>query len=409
MKLRWRWPIYFKEEQKRATLGNPNDSIWDAILNETETAGVYVNTNTSLTLSAVYSSINILSNSLNLPINVYKKDKNGDRDRVRTGYEKKIEDLLRVSPNQIMTPTQWIQLMETSRNLYGNAFSIIRRINTGEIGALEWVHPSSVHMMVDGNAVTYEIIDALGVKKENVHITDMIHVKAASFDGFLGKSPIELARESLGFGIATQKSGNKFHENGMKASGILIHPGTLTKKGKDNLSTSFDAQYAGTKNSGKTMVLEEGVKYQQLTISPQDAQFLESRKFSITEVARWFNIPEHMLANNDPTYTNIEQQALSFITYNVRPRVRLYEQEFNWKLLGNDKKYFVEFDLRGLMRADATTRASYYVQMLQNGIMNRNEIRQLENLNKIDKGDEFMTPLNLAFDSERNKEGINDE
>ncbi len=393
--------------QKRATLGNPKDSIWDAIFGETKVGGVTVNTSTALTLSAVYSALNILCNSLNIPVNVYRRSANGNREKV-SKYQQmpfQIDQLLHVQPNRYMTPTTWFQVMETSRNLYGNGYSIIHR-NGGAVPIeLEWVHPDYVGIYSDGTRYVYRVYDSMGrMVYDNLLPEDMIHVKALSLDGIIGKPPIEVARESLGFGMATQQAGNKLYENGIRSSGVLSLPGVVDRAKFDKVTSQFDKQYAGTSKTGKTIVLEEGAKFQPLTINPVDAQFLQSREFSVTEVARWFNIPEHLLNNNTrSTFNNIEHQALEFITYNVRPRARMYEQEFNWKLLGNSEQFYVEFNLNALLRADAQSRALYYVQMVQNGLMNRDEIRALENLNRIpdNQGEEFMTPLNLAFDSER--------
>jgi len=299
--------------------------------------------------------------------------------------------------------------MEMSRNLYGNGYSLIVRDKVGIPLYLKWLHPDKVVVKYDWNSILYDITDNMGGNiYTDIPATDMIHVKTLSTDGIIGRSPIDLARESMGFGLATQKSGNKFHENGMKASGVLLYPGHLDTKAKSNLKTSFEDAYSGAKNTGKTILLEEGAKYQQLSLSMQDSQFLQSREFSVTEVSRWFNIPEHMLNNNArSTFNNIEHQGLEFITHNVRPRARLYEQEFNWKLLGNDPDYFTEFNLNALLRADVTARSEYYVKMVQNGLMNRDEIRKLENMNNIPggEGQEFMTPMNLAKDSEREDDG----
>lgn len=416
MQIKLQWPFQLvrpQPQQKRALLGNPKDSIWDAIFGETKAAGVVVNQSTALTLAAVYSAINILSNSLNIPLYVYRKEASGNRRKVTPAdkIQYGIFHLLHTQPNRINTPAEWFQLMETSRNLYGNGYSLIMRSASGRVESLQWLHPDYVSVRSDGENIFYDVADTMGaIRYSNLTYADMIHVKALSLDGVVGRSPIDLARESLGFGLSTQQAGNKLFENGMKASGVLMMPGTLSEQGRQNLREQFKANYEGTKNAGKTVILEEGARYQQLTISPQDAQFLASREFSVTEVARWFNIPEHLLNNNArSTFNNIEHQSLEFITYNVRPRARIWEQELNWKLLDNLPEYYCEFNLNALLRADAQTRAQYYVQMVQNGLMNRNEIRSLENLNAIEQGDEFMTPMNLATDSERkNKEGQDD-
>lgn len=399
------WPFQLvRPKEERAVLGNPNDSIWDAIYGETKAGGVIVNQSTAMTLAAVYAAINILSNSLNIPIYIYRKD--GDNREKVTPKEKiqyGIFQLLHTQPNLIQTPSQWFQLMETSRNLYGNGYSLIVRNGSGAVKSLQWVHPDFVSVRSDMENIFYDVSDSMGaLRYEGLTYQDMLHVKSLSLDGFIGRSPIELARESLGFGLSTQQAGNKLFKNGMKATGVLSLPGTLNPQSRQNLEKQWKTKYEGSENAGKTVILEEGARYQQLTINPQDAQFLESREFSVDEVARWYGIPPHMLYDlRRATFSNIEHQAIEFITNSVRPRARIYEQEFNWKLLDNDPDYYCEFNLNALMRADSTSRAQYYVQMVQNGLMSRNEIRQLENLNAIEGGDEFMTPLNLATDSER--------
>jgi len=403
--LQWPFRKVRPQPDTRATLGNPSDSIWDAIYGETKAAGMVVNQNTAMTLAAVYAAINVLSSSLNIPIYVYKKDATGNRRKVvpRDRIQYGIYNLLHTQPNYIQTPAQWFQLMETSRNLYGNGYALIKRNNIGAIKILQWLHPDFVSVRTDGDEVFYDVSDVMGtLRYKGLTVWDMIHVKALSLDGIIGRSPIELARDSLGFGLSTQQAGNKLFENGMKATGVLTTPGALSPQARTNLESQWKQKYEGSQNAGKTVILEDGARYQQLTINPQDAQFLESREFSIDEVSRWFGVPPHMLYDlRRATFSNIEHQSIEFVMNSVRPRCRIYESEFNWKLLDNDPDFYCEFNLNALMRADATSRATYYVQMVQNGIMSRNEIRELENLNAVGGGDEFMTPLNLAFDSER--------
>jgi HK97 family phage portal protein len=219
-----------------------------------------------------------------------------------------------------------------------------------------------------------------------------------SYDGVMGRSVIDIARDSLEFGANTQAAGNNFFKSGMRQAVVLTHPGSINPDGRSRLGSSFDSQL----KSNKTIVLEEGIKPTTLTFSPEQSQFLTSREFSVTEIARWFNLPESMLENNArSTFSNIEAKFLYFMQMNLRPRARIYEQEFNWKLLGNAKNYFWTYNINAIMRADAAARANYYMTMIQNGIMSRNEIRKMEDLNGVEGGDEFLTPMNLATDAER--------
>ena len=289
-----------------------------------------------------------------------------------------------------MTPSEWIGLMETSRWLTGNAYSRIIYNKNGMPAALRWLHPSQVKVKATDRELFYDIYDKFTgeLLEADVPNYKMIHIKALSMDGLVGISPIDLAAKSLKFGLETQNAGNKFFKSGMRSSIVLSHPGTLDETGQQNLKGSFQKQM----EEGKTIVLEEGLKPIVMSVSPEQAEFLASRKFSVTEVARWFNLPEHMLANNDPTYSNIEQQSLSFITHNVRPRARQYEQEFNWKLLANNPRYFSEFNFNALLRADVKTRFETYAIARANKILSANEVRGLENWNPYEGGDAYENP-----------------
>ena len=358
-----------------------------------------ISEDTALTLSAFYAGVNILCDSLNIPISVYQRKGDNNREVVTKAspYEFQVHNLLHNSPSTLYTPSQWIQLMEMSRIIYGNGYSLVIRNKLKEPTALQWLHPNKVDVKSDGKSLYYDVKNNAGdIYLRNVKALDMIHVKGLCQDGIMGTGVIAFAAESMGFGKATQVAGNNYFTNGMTNKVVLSHPGRLGK-GKGNLQDTFETEL----KKRSTIVLEEGTKVFTLTIPPEQSQFLESRKFSVTEVARWLNIPEFMLANNDPTYSNIENFALHFVTHNVRPRVRMYEQEFNWKLLTNVKDFYCEYNLNALLRSNTAARSQFYVQMVQNGIMNRNEVRGLENLNNIEGGDEFLTPLNLATDSER--------
>jgi HK97 family phage portal protein len=366
-----------------------------------------ITTNNANTLSAVYHAITIHCNSLNIPLTVFKRQPDGDSYPVDESdeYEYQIHYLLHTSPNLMMTPSMWIQLMEMSRLIYGNGYSFINRNGFGEVTALIWIHPDRIEIINNGVELRYNIKaeQGGGYWLKNVRSLDMLHVRNVSFDGFTGKGIIDQARESLEFGLNAQIAGNKFYKSGMRQAFLISHPGSF-KPGSDTaarLGANFDSQL----KSGKTIIMEEGMTVHTLSFSPEQAQFLTSREFSVTEIARWFNLPESMLENNArSTFSNIEAKFLYFMQQNVRPRARIYEQEYDWKLLGNNPKYYTNYNINAIMRADAAARATYYMTMVQNGIMSRNEIRQLENLNNTEGGDEFLTPMNLTTDSQRKKD-----
>jgi HK97 family phage portal protein len=389
-------------EQRMATGMNIPGELFEALFGENGTPKIN-NTNAS-TLSAVWHAITIHCNSLNIPLTVFKRQPDGDSYPVDDNdrYEFQVNYLLHTSPNLMMTPSMWIQLMETSRLIYGNGYSYINRNSFGEPTALIWIHPDRIEIINNGVELKYNIKDELsgGYLLKYVRSLDMIHVRNISFNGFTGAGTIDMARESMQFAKSTQVAGNKFFDSGMRQAVTLTHPGHIAAVGQAALGKNFDEQL----KSNKTIVLEEGIKPTVLSFSPEQSQFLASREFSVTEIARWFNLPESMLENNArSTFSNIEAKFLYFMQMNLRPRARIYEQEYDWKLLGNHEDYYTSYNINAIMRADAAARASYYMTMVQNGIMTRNEIRQLENMNNIDGGDEALTPLNLTTDEEREK------
>jgi HK97 family phage portal protein len=391
------------EKLRQRAIGGVNvpGELLSALFGDSETS-IKIDEENALTLSAVYAALNISVDSLNIPVEVFIRQADGGRMPVSKDrpFEYQVRRLLHTSPSLLHTPSQWFQLMESSRLIYGNGYSLIYRNGLDEPIALRWLHPLNVDVkLINNRELRYWIRnDQGGYELENVPSKDMIHVKGFSTDGVMGRGVIDLAKESLAGGMAAQKTGNKFYKDGMTSKVVLSHPGQLDADGAKNLKGSFD----DSMKAGGTVLLEEGVKVFTLTIPPEQAQFLQSRVFSVTEVARWFNVPEHMLSNNQhSTFSNIENQFLQYVINNVRPRIRAWEQELNWKLLTNYDDAFVKFNLNALMRADTQSRAAYYTQAIQNGWMNRNEVRGLENLNNVEGGDEFLTPMNLATDRER--------
>jgi HK97 family phage portal protein len=271
--------------------------------------------------------------------------------------------------------------------------------------SLRALDPEKVTVRSEGKSIFYDVLD-LGTGIESDRI---LHIPGLSFNGMTGKSPIEVARNSLGGGLAVQRYGNKFFANGAKSSGILKHPGRLGDKGIDNLRRSFDKKMA--KDEGGTMILEEGMDYVALSIPPDQAQFLASKKFTVEEVARWFGVPPHLLSDLDrSTFNNIEHQGIEFVTYSLMPWIRRWEEELARKLLREDEKdsHFFKFNINGLMRGDAKTRAEYYRLMLDLGVMNINEVRNLEEFNDISGGNQHLVQVNRTPLEKLGSNGSND-
>lgn len=229
---------------------------------------------------------------------------------------------------------------------------------------------------------------------------DILHIPGLGFDGLVGYSPIAMAKNAIGMAIACEEYGAKFFANGAAPSGVLEHPGIL--KDPSRIRESWQQTFGGSGNAHKVAVLEEGMKYTPISINPQEAQFLETRKFQIDEIARIFRIPPHMIGDLDhSTFSNIEQQSLEFVKYTLDPWVCHWEQAMRKALLSEDEKkdYFFKFNVDGLLRGDYASRMSGYATARQNGWMSANDIRELENLDRIpeeDGGDLYLINGNMT-------------
>lgn len=227
----------------------------------------------------------------------------------------------------------------------------------------------------------------------------MLHIPGLGFDGLVGYSPIAMAKNAIDLAIATEEYGSKFFANGAAPSGVLEHPGTI--KDPSRVRESWQHTFGGSANSNKIAVLEEGMKYTPISISPEQAQFLETRKFQINEIARIFRVPPHMVGDLEKSsFSNIEQQSLEFVKYTLDPWVIRWEQSIQRTLLTADEKkvFFVKFNVEGLLRGDYQSRMTGYATARQNGWMSANDIRELENLDRIpaeDGGDLYLINGNM--------------
>jgi len=229
--------------------------------------------------------------------------------------------------------------------------------------------------------------------------SDVLHIPGLGFDGLVGYSPIAMAKNAIGMAIACEEFGAKFFANGAAPSGVLEHPGTI--KDPSRVREAWQSQFGGSSNSGKVAVLEEGMKYTPISISPEQAQFLETRKFQINEIARIFRVPPHMVGDLEKSsFSNIEQQSLEFVKYTLDPWVIRWEQSIMRSLLTAEekKKYYVKFNVEGLLRGDYQSRMNGYAIGRQNGWMSANDIRELENLDRIpteEGGDLYLINGNM--------------
>ena len=374
------------------------------------TSGKRVNERTSMQMTAVYSCVRILSEAVaGLPLHFYRYTDNGGKEKAA---DHPLYFLLHDEPNPEMTSFVFRETLMTHLLLWGNAYAQIIRNGKGEVIGLYPLMPDRMGVERDSKGQLYyeytvSMEDAPTVKGSTVILppTEVLHIPGLGFDGLVGYSPIAMAKNAIGMAIACEEYGAKFFANGAQPSGVLEHPGTL--KDPSRVRESWQSTFGGSHNANKVAVLEEGMKYTPISISPEQAQFLETRKFQINEIARIFRVPPHMVGDLEKSsFSNIEQQSLEFVKYTLDPWVSRWEQSMARSLLTAEekKKYFVKFNVDGLLRGDYQSRMNGYAVGRQNGWMSANDIRELENLDRIPEeagGDLYlingnMMPLSMS-------------
>ena len=367
-------------------------------------AGKSVTERSAMQMTAVYSCVRILAEAVaGLPLHFYKYNEDGSKSKA---IDMGLYHLLHDEPNPEMSSFVFRETLMTHLLLWGNAYAQIIRNGKGEIIALYPLMPNKMSVDRDENGVlyyTYQKSAEEGKAKEVGTVTlsfrDVLHIPGLGFDGLVGYSPIAMAKNAIGLAIATEEYGAKFFANGAAPSGVLEHPGTI--KDPARLRENWNSTFGGSANSGKVAVLEEGMKYTPISIAPEQAQFLETRKFQINEIARIFRVPPHMVGDLEKSsFSNIEQQSLEFVKYTLDPWIIRWEQSLNRSLLNPDEKktYFFKFNVEGLLRGDYQSRMQGYATARQNGWMSANDTRELENLDKIpaeEGGDLYLINGNM--------------
>jgi len=354
------------------------------------TAGKPVNENTAMQMTAVYSCVRILSEAIaGLPLHVYKYNDSGGKEK---DLAHPLYRLLHDEPNPEMTSFVFRETLMGHLLLWGNAYAQVIRNARGEVVGLYPLMPNKMTVDRDKNGRLYYLYqrsseDAPSLGKNSQVLltpTDVLHIPGLGFDGLVGYSPIAMAKNAIGLAIATEEYGAKFFANGAAPGGVLEHPGTI--KDPQKVKESWNSAYQGSSNAHRVAVLEEGMKYQPIGISPEQAQFLETRKFQINEIARIFRVPPHMVGDLEKSsFSNIEQQSLEFVKYTLDPWVVRWEQSMYRVLISESEKkdHYIKFNVDGLLRGDYQSRMNGYAIGIQNGFMSPNDVRILENLNRI--------------------------
>jgi HK97 family phage portal protein len=364
-------------------------------------SGKAVNERTAMQTSAVYACVRILAETIaSLPLHTYRYTANGSEKATNHALYKILHD----EPNPEMTSFVFRETLMSHLLLWGNAYAQIIRDGRGNVVALYPLLPN--RMLVDraSNGQIYYTYSVYTDENPKLHeygqvylsSDEVLHIPGLGFDGLIGYSPIAMAKSSIGMAIATEEFGAKFFANGANPGGVLEHPGVL--KDPARVRESWNSVYGGSSNSNKVAVLEEGLSFKPITIPPEQSQFLETRKFQIEEICRIFRVPPHLVASLDKaTFSNIENQSISYVVHTIRPWLVRIEQSINKALLSSSEKseYFVSFVVDGLLRGDYASRMQGYSVGIQNGFLSPNDVRALENLNSIPFGDTYMVNGNM--------------
>ena len=353
------------------------------------TSGKVVTERSAMQMTAVYSCVRILSEAVaGLPLHLYRYKDGGGKEKA---IDLPLYRLMHDEPNPEMSSFVFRETLMTHLLLWGNAYAQIIRNGKGEIMALYPLMPNKMRVDRDEHGKLYyeysHSSDEAGtMKNSTVRLTpyDVLHIPGLGFDGLVGYSPIAMAKNAIGMAIACEEYGAKFFANGAAPSGVLEHPGVI--KDPQKVREAWQSQFGGSANSNKVAVLEEGMKYTPISISPEQAQFLETRKFQINEIARIFRVPPHMVGDLEKSsFSNIEQQSLEFVKYTLDPWVIRWEQSLSRILFTDEEKktLFFKFSVEGLLRGDYQSRMNGYATARQNGWMSANDIRELENMDKI--------------------------
>lgn len=363
-------------------------------------SGISVTPESAARFGSVFKCVRVRAESVGqLPCHLYERvGKNKDKAEGHPLYT-----LLHDAPNEATTSQEFWEYVSACLDLRGNAYIFINRVN-GRIGELLALDPSWVEVkLTKAREVFYLVRMPTGEGESSEPIRygaeSILHIKLMSLNGVTGASVIAQARETLALGMALEKHGAKFFKNGAQPGGVLETDQKLDDDVYDELEKSWAEVHTGLDNAHRTAILEQGLKFKSIGMSLADAQWLDGRKFSRSDIAGLFRVPPHLIGDLErATFSNIEHQGLDFVIHGLMPLLTRCEQRIKLQLIAKAERarFFVKFNVGGLVRGDMEARANFYTAMLQNGALSPNEIRDLEDMNPRDGGDIYLTPMNMA-------------
>jgi HK97 family phage portal protein len=371
----------------------PDQILRSALLGSSSVSGAYVSAESSMRIAAVHASVSVISKTVaSLPLHVYERTSTGKQRAVAHP----LYELLHASPNAWQTSFEFRSMMQWNLCLRGNAFALIVWADRDRVLELIPLHPDRMTVgQLDDLTLTYEYLRPNGARVV-FPAEEILHIRGLSSDGILGRSVISDARDVIGIAQATQEYAGRLFKNDATPGVVIQSPKPLGKEAAARLRDSWNDAFAGSGNARRTAVLEDGLTVEKLSMTADDAQFLETRKFTRSEIAGLFGVPAHLIGDLErSTFSNIEHQGIEFATHCIRPWVVNWEQAIARALLTAPRKYFAEFNLDALTRGDLKSRYDAYAIGRNWGWLSANDIRALENMNAIDGGDTYLQPLNM--------------
>lgn len=358
-------------------------------------AGRRVSPQLAMQLTAVFSCVRVLAESVGmLPCSLYEQLERGNKKATK----ERLFKLLSVKPNGYMTPQEFWELLIACLCLRGN-FYAYKVMALGEVVELLPLDPGCVTAKLNSQwEPVYQVTFPDG-SSETLSQKEIWHVRIFTLDGLNGLSPIAYARQAIGLGMATEEHGSRLFSNGAVTSGVLQTDQTLSDTAFNRLKSDFEDRHQGLSNSHKPMILEMGLKWSQISLSAEDAQFLETRKFQLEEICRIFRVPMHMVQNTDrATFNNIENLGIGFINYSLVPYLTRIEQRINLGLVNANKQgqFYAKFNVGALLRGDMKSRFEAYATAINWGMYSPNDCLELEDRNPRPGGDVYLTPMNMT-------------
>lgn len=403
----------FRLFERRSGVANPSPWLVDAFGGQPSKSGIRVSADTALACSAVFACVQVRAQTLAaLPLKLYRRKANGDKE---PALNHPLYRLLSASPHPDLTSFEFFEMMQGHLDLRGNAYAQIVRDNSGTIRRLVPLHPDRVRVYRSDTVtpeglrpLVYEVTNAGFGGTVKLAAFEILHLRNFGGDGICGYSPIRVASETIGLALAADEHAARMFSNGAKPAGVLEHPGKLGDSGVKNLRKSWEEIHGGVSNSGRVAILEENMKFHEIGLSNEDAQLLQSRKYSRSEVASIYRTPPHKIGDLErATFSNIEQQSIEFVQDCMLPICVRTEKRLNVTLLSEDeqREYFFAFNLAGLLRGDLPSRYTAFRMGLgragEPGWITINDIREIEDMNRVAGGDKLFTGIEQPVQATR--------